>query len=70
MQMIEIQLSEVRVGDRVRWNHRGNYGFGRVLKVNKTTFLCTDEKYGSEDIFMVAKGLCIQGLRNPEGVQV
>jgi len=65
--MREIPLDQVRVGDRVQWKvpERGGhgYGFGNVLKINRTSFNCTDAKFGTSTVFQVSKKLVMAALR-------
>jgi hypothetical protein len=48
----------IKLGDRVKFYFRGTAYWGRVLKINRKTFLVSDEKGGSTHQYQVAQSLC------------
>lgn len=62
--MTLISLNSVQINDRVRWQCRGDYNFGRVTKINKRTFIVRGEKYEGGQVYSVQKELVFEALRD------
>lgn len=60
--MHSIPLSEVKINDRVRWQYKGDYNWGRVTKINRKTFLVKGEK--QEGLYQIGKELVFEVLRD------
>ena len=48
----------IAIGDRVEFWYFGTHYWGRVLKINRTSYKISDEKWGSTDTYRVAKERC------------
>lgn len=48
-----------KIGERVKYWWQGTAYWGRVVKINRTTYRVTDEKFGTADECSVSKSLCV-----------
>lgn len=46
-------------GTRACWCHRGSYGFGDIVRVNRRTLELTDGKFGGANV-LVSKALVFE----------
>lgn len=55
-------VSQVRIGDRIRWSYRGDGDFGEVTKINPRTFLCASSNKSGRPV-LVSRALVFEVLR-------
>ena len=63
--MTIISKESAQINDRVRWSYKGDFGYGRIVKITKKNFFVRDEKeYSDGRIYIIQKELCFEFLRD------